>query len=153
MKGITKALVFSSAALLSTSVLAFGERGQWSSGWGQGTSEYMAVNQYGDELYIACNPYEPVSMTLTVGDRTYGGGRYADGDFSLIIDGTEVQTPYDTVSRVGANNFFYAWENLRSATSIVALTSDGVHVELPSKGSFDALPEAFTEGYPCRTEF
>ncbi|MDT8880563.1 hypothetical protein RSO68_13880 [Halomonas saccharevitans] len=149
MKGLTRALVFGTAALLSTSAIAFGEKGQWSSGWGQGTTEYAAVNQRGDRLYIACNPYEPVKMTLTAGGRDYGS--YGDGDFSLVLDGNEIQTPYETNSRVGENNFFYAWEHLRKSHSIVAVTSDGQQVALPSQGSFNVLPEAFTPEYPCRT--
>lgn len=95
-----------SAFVLHTSAFAFGEKGTWSSGWGQGVSEYTAVNQAGDEIYIACSNMQPVSINLTVNGKSYGSGD--DGGFDLILDGKTVQKPYETASRVGSNSFFYA---------------------------------------------
>lgn len=142
----------STLGLLVTSASAsFGPAESWSSGWGQGVSEYVANTKYGDYLYIACDPYSTVKMTLNIGEHSYGS--YSDKDFSLIVDGQEVQTPYETGSRVGANNFYFLWENLRTAESIVALTSDGIHVELPTRGAAKELPEFPSEGFPCVTEF
>lgn len=138
-------------ALPLSSAYAFGEPGTWSSGWGQGVSEYLAVNKSGDELYIACSDSFPVRMTLTVGDHSYGSSE--NGDFALIIDGTSIDYPYDTASRVGANNFLHAWDLLRKAHSIKALTSDGIEVELPSQGSARVLPEWGTSTFSCMTEF
>ncbi len=140
------------AALLSaTYVQAFGELNRWSTGWGQGVTEYVAVNSNGDELYIACDPYSPVSMSLTVGERSYGAN--SGGGFSLLIDGQEIQHPYETDSRVGSNTFYYAWEALRRANSIIAVTGDGTRVELPSKGSAKALDSTESPAFPCTTGF
>ncbi|MGQ7248278.1 hypothetical protein ACUN9Y_13205 [Halomonas sp. V046] len=151
MKTFASVCFAMAATAAATSTLAFGEPDSWSSGWGQGVSEYAAVNAYGDELYIACSDYDPVRMTLTSGDRSYGSGY--EGDFSLIIDGTEVQYPYETDSRVGSNNFYFAWDALRKAHSIAAVTSDNDYIELPSKGSASALPAWGTPEFPCQTAF
>ncbi|OAL61343.1 hypothetical protein A6R74_15005 [Halomonas sp. ALS9] len=127
---------------------SFGPPNAWASGWGQGVNEYVANNQYGDYLYIACDPYSHVKMTLNIGEHSYGS--YDEKDFSLIIDGQEIQTPYETASRVGANNFYYLWDKLRTAETIVAKTSDGIHLELPTKGAAEELPESDSG---CVTEF
>lgn len=130
----------------------FDEPGTWSSGWGQGVSEYSAVSADGTaRLYIACSPDRPVSMDLTIGVNTYGIDSH--GDFNLIIDGEEVTTPYETDSHVGADWFLYSWEALRKANSIFAVTSDGQRVELPSKGSAAALPNASSPEMSCLTGF
>ncbi|MBL1267480.1 MAG: hypothetical protein COA87_006970 [Halomonas sp.] len=139
-------------ALPTTVSAYFDEPGTWSSGWGQGISEYSAVSTDGKaRLYIACSPDRAVSMDLTVGDNTYGID--SQGDFNLIIDGEEVSTPYETDSHVGADWFLYSWEALRKANSIVAVTSDGQSVALPSKGSAAALPNASSPEMSCLTGF
>ncbi|MFS8171002.1 hypothetical protein [Vreelandella titanicae] len=130
----------------------FGEPGTWSSGWGQGVSEYSAVSADGTaELYIACSLDWPVKMDLTIGETTYGSG--SQSDFNLVIDGEEISIPYETDSHVGADWFLYSWEALRKANSIFAVTSDGQRVELPSKGSSAALPNASSPEMPCQTGF
>lgn len=148
MKHITCLLTILS---LPTVVWGYGEAGQWSSGWGQGTSEYTTVDTSGHSLYIACNPDQPVSMTLTVKGQDYGS--YSDNGFDLLIDGNEVQTPYETESRVGANNFIFAWDALRKAKKLQARTSDGQIVNLPVKGAAKALPASGSKGFDCTTGF
>jgi hypothetical protein len=137
--------------LLVLNAWAFGEVGRWSSGWGQGVSEYKAAVSNNTALSIACSEDSPVQMTLTVQGKDYGSGR--PKGFDLIIDGTEIMTPYDTGSRVGANNFLFAWEGMRKAKRLVARTADGKSVELPVKGVAQALPKSGGKGFPCRTEF
>ena len=132
-------------------VQAYGEPGQWSSGWGQGVTEYTAVAGKQSDLYIACSDSMPVSMVLTVDGKQYGSGE-AKG-FDLIIDAKEIATPYETGSRVGANNFLYAWEALRKAKQIRARTADGKIVELPIKHAAKALPKTSDKNFPCSVEF
>lgn len=153
MKFLSKAVIILGlgSAVISSGAQAFGKPGTWVSGWGQGVSEYLAVSNAGNKLMIACSMDRPVSMTLEAGGREYGS--YSEGDFDLIIDGEEVQTPYETASRVGANNFYYTWDALRAAKSIVAVTSDGLSVELPSSGSAKTLPAWQTPSFTCTTEF
>ncbi|CAM3976903.1 hypothetical protein CCOS865_02265 [Pseudomonas reidholzensis] len=136
---------------LPLGAMAYGEVGQWSSGWGQGTSEYNVTDAAGNSLYIACSEDRPVSMTLTVKGAEYG--TYSDKGFDLLVDGEEVQTPYETASRVGANNFIFVWDALRKAKTLQAKTSDGQVVTLPTKGSAKELPASGTQGFACTTEF
>lgn len=50
--------------LASMNAMAFGEVGQWSSGWGQGVSEYTAVSAEGNSIYIACDPDDGKTVDL-----------------------------------------------------------------------------------------
>ena len=151
-KQIMKNVLLGSLLLtVASGAFAFGEPGQWSSGWGQGVSEYTAVVGKQADLYIACSDSMPVSMTLTVDGKRYGSGE-AKG-FDLIIDAKEIATPYETGSRVGANNFLYAWDLLRKAKQIRARTADGKLVELPVKHAAKALPKTSDKNFPCSVEF
>lgn len=87
------------ASVLASPVWAFGEVGRWSSGWGQGTAEYVVVDARQNQLYIACNDTEPATMTLTVGGRNY---TREQGDFVLFIDGKGPYYASDAGSRSGA---------------------------------------------------
>ncbi|BCO14997.1 hypothetical protein RIMD111065_33530 [Aeromonas hydrophila] len=40
---MNKLIITSTALMLCGNAFAYGEAGRWSSGWGQGTSEYTAV--------------------------------------------------------------------------------------------------------------
>lgn len=146
-----KRIILSCAlSTLSCLAMAFGEIGQWSSGWGQGVSEYNVSDAQGNSLYIACSEDRPVSMILTLNGQEYGS--YSEQGFDLLIDGQAIQTPYDTASRVGANNFLFAWEALRKARTLQAKTSDGQFIDLPTQGSAKTLPAQGSAEYVCQTE-
>ena len=134
-------------ALLSNNALAYGEAGQWSSGWGQGTTEYTAVVDAHNSLYIACSDIAKVSMTATVKGQEYGS--YAAKGFSLIVNGSEYSAPYETSSRVGENNFYDMWAKLRKAKSITIVTADGQKLALPVKGVSVTLPATNTSAFSC----
>ena len=136
--------------LLSSQVLAFGEVGRWSSGWGQGVTEYVVVDAKQNQLYIACGD-EPAHMTLTVAGREYGYG--TNQDFSLVIDGKEVEGMSDADSRVGSDNFRYAWDRIRKAKSLAAKLPNGKLVPLPLTGAAKVLPASNSKGFPCHTLF
>ena len=143
-----KWLIVLPGLLISSSVaFAYGEAGRWSSGWGQGTSEYTAVVNEQNNLYIACNDTRKVSMTATVQGKEYGS--YAGQAFSIVVDGSQYDAPYETESRVGENNFFDMWGKLRKAKSIRILTADGKQLALPTKEVASVLPATNTPEFDC----
>lgn len=142
--------VLAGSLLAPAASLAFGEVGVWSSGWGQGVSEYTVVDAKNNALYIACSEDFPVSMSLTVAGQEYGGN---GKDFDLVIDGKEISQPYETSSRVGANNFFFMWDAMRKARQLQAKTSDGKVVNLPVKGIAKVLPATNAADFPCKVDF
>ena len=147
IKFISRSVVATIFIASPMAAIAYGELGQWSTGWGQGVSEYTAVVSKGNELYIACSDDSPVRMTLTVNGVEYGS--YSKIGFNLVIDGNEIQTPYLTDSMVGEGNFFYAWKIIRKAKTIQAKTSDGKVLTLPTKGVAKAIPAS---GSSCKSE-
>ena len=136
--------------LVSAQAFAFGEIGQWSSGWGQGVSEYTVVDEKSNSLYIACGD-EPVSMTLTVDRVEYGSN--SKKSFDLIIDGKVIEMPYETSSRVGSDNFRFAWDAIRKAKTLEAKTSAGKTIALPLKSVAKALPASKSKQFVCQTDF
>ena len=62
---MNKCWITLTAILLCNNALAYGEAGRWSSGWGQGTSEYTAVVNEQNNLYniphsVPGQPGEPI---------------------------------------------------------------------------------------------
>ncbi|WP_235655950.1 hypothetical protein [Aeromonas veronii] len=133
--------------LLTVPAFAFGEQGRWSTGWAQGTTEYMAVVDEHNSLYIACSDTQPVTMMATVQGKEYGA--YAPHGFAMIVDGSQYDTPYETTSRVGENNFIDMWEKLRKAKSISILTTDGKSLALPTHEAANVLPGTQTPDFSC----
>lgn len=138
-----KLLVGSAMLLGSMNAMAYGEVGEWSSGWGQGVSEYTAVSAEGNSIYIACEPEKDMHMTVTVAGKEYENG------FDLVADGELFKTPYDTKTTEIAVDFPFLWEHLRKAKSIQIKTHDGKTVNLPSKGSSKALPTVGSPDFDC----
>jgi len=134
------------AALVSGSVLAAGT-GHWQSGFGQGNFEYFVTDAKQNRLYIACNDSEPATMTLTLNGKDYGHG--ADVGFNLIVDGKQIDAPYDAGSHVGSENFRYAWDAIRKAKTLQAKTDNGKVVSLPLTGAAKALPASKSKLFAC----
>jgi hypothetical protein len=142
-----KTIMLISSLLLSTYAHAYGEAGRWSKGWAQGTSEYAAVVDDNNQLYIACSDMKPVSMTATVAGQEYGS--YSGKSFAILVDGSRFDAPYDTNSRVGENNFFDMWDKLRKAKSITLETSDGKQLALPTADASSILPATQSQQFGC----
>lgn len=142
-----KLLVATFCLFTSLQVFAFDEDGRWSSGWGQGTSEYETKVNEQNKLYIACNDSKKVSMTATVNGKEYGS--YSNIAFSLIVDGTQYDEPYNTESRVGGNNFYDMWEKLRKANHIELVTFDGQKLSLPTQDAGKVLPPTNSKDFGC----
>ncbi len=132
---------------LGSQAWAYGEAGHWSSGWGQGTSEYTAVVDAKNNLYIACNDIKKVAMTATVNGKEYGS--YREQGFAIEVDGTHYDTPYETESRVGENNFFDMWDKMRKAQTITVITADGQKLNVPTKDAASVLPATKSQEFDC----
>ncbi|MGY6036530.1 hypothetical protein [Aeromonas sp. AE23HZ002T15] len=146
--GLLSALVL--AGLLSAgNAMAYGEAGRWSTGWGQGTTEYAAVVDENNQLYIACNDLRKVRMSATVNGKQYGG--VDQPGFAIVIDGQRFDEPYDTESRVGESNFFFLWDKMRSAKTMVVETADGQQLALPTKDAASVLPATQSADFGCLT--
>ena len=135
---------------------AFGEKGQWSEGWGMGVSEYQAtIKPKVTYLYMACDEYQPVSMAFTHNGKSYGSvvSDIEKGNhFNLIIDGVEIIRPYNTTSHAEASHFWYFLEKAPKAKKIVLVTNDGKRFNLPLVGIKEHFPETGKDN-SCKTGF
>ena len=145
--GNIRLLYIATGLLLSSTAL---QAGQWTTGWGQGTSEYIAEVDTKNGLNIACNDINPVRMMATVNGKEYGS--FASQSFNLVVDGVRYSTPYETNSRLGANNFAQMWNQLRQAKTITLETQDGQTLALPTAGVADALPATNSREFGCVME-
>ncbi len=145
--GNMRLLYIATGLLLSSTAL---QAGQWTTGWGQGTSEYIAEVDAKNGLNIACNDINPVRMMATVNGKEYGS--FASQSFDLVVDGVRYTTPYDTGSRLGANSFVPMWDHLRRAKTITLETQDGQTLALPTTGATSALPASNSREFGCVME-
>lgn len=144
-----KYLLLLAALTVAGQAQAFGENGRWSSGWGQGVSEYVVVSGK-TQLYIACSNYDELaSVTLTVNGRDYGMD--PNPPFDLIVDGKILSAFYNTSSHVGSNNFNYGWAAIRKAKTLQVRPQGGKLINLPVQGASKVLPAAGSKGFSCRT--
>lgn len=130
--------------LISSNAMAFGEAGRWSKGWGQGATEYTAVVDENNSLYISCNGFKKVFMMATVDGVEYGESSGSKGAFALNVDGDSFNAPYETDSRAGSDAFYIMWFKLRAADSIFLRTADGKVLSLPLKDADKVLPNTDT---------
>ncbi|MFJ3264843.1 hypothetical protein ACIP8G_18430 [Serratia liquefaciens] len=134
---------------LTVSAWAFGEVNHWSSGWGQGTTEYVVKGKGQSQLYIGCNPDKAMFVMFT--DPT---GQSVDNYDALIqtktffvsVDGGEPIAFNEMVSHVGTDNVATAWEALRNSKTVTVsgtglqstrFTLNGAGKVLPAFGQSD----------------
>lgn len=140
--------------LASTTVLAMGEPGRWTQGWGQGVTEYMATVDEQNALYIGCGDAKKVFMMVTIQGKEYVPEQHIhDPDdknaFALIVDGQRFDTPYLTESNAGEQSFYYMWDKLRSAKSIAVETADKQQLTLPTQDVASILPATKAAEFGC----
>ncbi|MFM5728949.1 hypothetical protein ACET8R_20680 [Aeromonas veronii] len=135
--------------LTSTTALAFGEPGRWSQGWGQGQTEYTAVVDEQNSLYISCSEDTKVFMMATVDGVEYGESAGAKEGFTLIVSGDYFNTPYEIDSADKASDFYFMWNSLRVASTIIVTTPDDKRLILPTQDADKVLPKADSPEFTC----
>ncbi|HBP1969508.1 hypothetical protein FA346_26245 [Pseudomonas aeruginosa] len=116
-------------ALTST---AWGGTYEWTSGWGQGVSEYQADDGNGNALSISCPDHEGgyISAYADIAGKAYSSDQ--EGGFDVIADGVLYSNPFFTDCRVCAANFPGFWKALRQANNL-QISAEGRTVNLPTK--------------------
>jgi hypothetical protein len=147
-------LIASATALLCSNAMAYGEAGRWSSGYAQGTTEYTAVVDEQNQLYIACDDIHKVSMIVTINGKEYlpETKRYNPDDpnaFAVVVDGERFDTPYLTESDAGESSFHDMWDKLRDAKTISIVTADAQQIALPIKDVASVLPATKSPEFGC----
>lgn len=128
-------------ALMPVVSQAFGNRDTWVSGYAQGTAEYTILGKGQAQLYLACDSYGDKPEMLIFTDES---GRQTSTDSNqrimVKIDGEETAEVSETASHVGADNFAWMWDKLRTGKQ-VTVSGDGVKpATFTLKGAGKTLP-------------
>jgi hypothetical protein len=139
-------------ALMPVASQAFGNRDAWASGYAQGTAEYIILGKGQSQLYLACDSYGDKPEMLILTDES---GRQVSTDSNqrimVKIDREEATDVSETASHVGADNFAWMWDKLRTGKQ-VTVSGDGVKpATFTLKGAGKTLP-AYKDS-SCVAEF
>ncbi|HFF9493060.1 hypothetical protein [Serratia marcescens] len=144
MKTLMKGLF---CCALAAPFMAQAETGPWTSGWGQGTTEYSVRGQGQSQLYIGCNPYKAMFAMFTDAagrSLTNYDARTQTRSFYVSVDGSDPILFNDVLSRVGADSVRFAWDKLRKGKTVI-LSGEGMQTtRFTLKGAGQVLP-AFSQ--------
>ncbi|MFH5028738.1 hypothetical protein ACHHZ2_11235 [Citrobacter freundii complex sp. 2024EL-00237] len=126
---------------------AFGNQNTWSSGWGQGVSEFVIKGKGQSQLYLSCEDYGSQPATVIFTDANgHEVSMDEDKNLQVSIDGGESIDISESDSRVGSNNLVLAWAQLRKGKQ-VSVTGDGVKpATFTLAGAAKVLPVFGTHG-------
>lgn len=139
-------------SLVPVMAQAFGNKDTWSSGWGQGVSEFVIKGKGQSQLYLSCEDYGSQPATVIFTDAS---GKQVSIDsgkrLQVRIDGGETVDISDSDSRVGDDLLTQAWNALRAGEQVL-VTGDGVRPALFTlNGAGKVLPAFNTQG--CVSKF
>jgi hypothetical protein len=105
---------------------------EWTSGWGQGVTEYLVDDGNGNALNISCPGDEDryISAYATIAGKEYSSED--DVGFDVTIDGDHYSNPFFTDCHVCGANFPGFWSALRSANNL-RISAEGKTVNLSAQ--------------------
>ena len=126
---------------------AFGSQDTWSSGWGQGVSEFVIKGKGQSQLSLTCEDYGSQSATVIFTDAS-GHQVSMDEDKSLqvSIDGGAPIDISESGSRVGGNNLALAWAQLRNGKQVSVTGNGAKSATFTLAGAAKVLPAFGTHG-------
>ncbi|UYY87729.1 MULTISPECIES: SH3 domain-containing protein [Alcaligenes] len=125
---------------------------EWSSGYGQGTTEYHVDDGNGNSLLLSCPSGQPRPATATMTTRGFDYHSPKDTiEMSFVIDGVEFDDPFNTSCRACENNFVQSfWPALLKANNLF-VRADGYEVRFSTKRLRDELLPLNDPANPCLT--
>ncbi|AXK22925.1 hypothetical protein HLB02_03300 [Serratia nevei] len=132
---------------LAVPLIAQAETGSWTSGWGQGTTEYSVRGQGQSQLYIGCDPYKAMFVMFTDAagrSLTNYNAQTQTRSFYVAVDGSDPILFNDELSRVGADSVRLAWDKLRKGKTVIVSGEGMQTTRFTLKGAGQVLP-AFSQ--------
>jgi len=139
------------ALLFSGQALAFGNHDAWSSGFAQGTAEYIIPGKGQAQLYLACDSSGSQAATIIFTDANGHQVSMDNGQsLDMKIDDEEPVSVSDSESHVGSDNVAWAWDKLRTGKRVIVsgegvkaavFTLNGAGKVLPAFGDSGCLPK------------
>ncbi|MDR3576824.1 MAG: hypothetical protein P4L50_23410 [Anaerolineaceae bacterium] len=153
MRNAVIATIFGASLIFCSHVV---QADGWTSGFGQGFSEYTVKNGPGNQFTISCD----VSESEKVGEKTsiemmiVGKSPPPDSMVVVVLDGDEFQIQVDKFGsgnldcHVCYDNFRAMWERLRTARTMLMQYADHRSSKFTMLGARKALSPK-----PCKTPF
>lgn len=128
--------------LLSAQAIASGNHDAWTSGFAQGTAEYIILGKGQSQLYLACDSSGSQAATLIFTDPN-GHQVSMDGGQKLTmkIDNEEEANISESESHVGSDNVMWAWNKLRSGKRVIVSGTDAKPAAFTLNGAAAVIPE------------
>ena len=129
------------ALCCSGQALAFGSHDTWTSGFAQGTAEYVILGKGQSQLYLACDSSGSQAATIIFTDANGHQVSMDSGQhLTLKIDNEEEANISESDSHVGEDNLMWAWNKLRTGKHVVVAGSGVKPVVLTLKGAAGVIP-------------
>lgn len=133
---LTLALCFSSQAQ------AFGTHDAWTSGFAQGSAEYIILGKGQSQLYLACDSSGSQAATIIFTDANGHQVTMDSGQkLTMKIDSEEEVNISESESRVGSDNLMWAWNTLRSGRNVIVSGTGAKPAAFTLKGAGAVIPE------------
>ncbi len=133
---LTLSLCFSGQAL------AFGTHDAWTSGFAQGSAEYIILGKGQSQLYLACDSSGSQAATIIFTDANGHQVTMDSGQkLTMKIDSEEEVNISESESHVGSDNLMWAWNKLRSGRNVIASGSGAKPAAFTLKGAGAVIPE------------
>ncbi|MCQ9616353.1 SH3 domain-containing protein [Paenalcaligenes niemegkensis] len=145
--------VFQGLLIAISPLAALAATYEWSSGYGQGTTEYHVDDGNGNSLAIWCPHGRAKSASAQMITRGFDYNSPKDSiEIKFVIDGVEFDDPFNTSCRACENNFVQSfWPALLKANNLF-VRADGYEVRFPTKGLSEELLPLDHPANPCLTE-
>lgn len=136
--------------LLSTLyVSSFSAQGQWSEGYGQGNIEYF-IDQEGFRLYIGCPTKEGSEDSQSSVSLIQLSNNKEINNFTIEINGFSYDGPFNTESRVDANNFLSLLGALRKGDAVIKFKNRSI--KFPKSNAAKVIP-VYGKKFYCNVFF
>ncbi len=128
----------------------FAKEGQWIEGYGQGNMEYF-IDKDGYRLYIGCptkagsaDAYSSVSVSKISDESDVQ-------NFTVLVNGTTYDGPFETNCRVGDQNFIAFLEDIRKGNATVKFGKKAI--VFPKSNAAKIVPKFGAKNFSCNTFF
>lgn len=129
------------ALLFSGQALAFGNHDAWSSGFAQGTAEYIIPGKGQSQLYLACDSSGSQAATIIFTDVNGHQVSMDSGQtLTMKIDNGEEADISESDSHVGEDNLMWAWNKLRTGKHVLVTGSGAKPAVFTLNGAAGVLP-------------
>lgn len=151
MKRTTINVSLLTCALLPAIAQAFGNHEAWTSGYAQGSSEYIILGKSKSQLYLACGDGSQSAMLIFTDPDGHEISMDSGKRLLLKIDDEDAVDISSTDSHAGDGSITWAWDHLRTGKRVMVSGENVQPVTFTLNEAGKVLPEFGTQG--CVSKF